>query len=60
MRISYGSHECRAPPVILALSLLCEPPSCSHVPPPRPIGKTDCSRCHSATGKFCRACLLIR
>jgi len=24
------------------------------------IGKTECSRCHSATGKFCRACLLIR
>jgi hypothetical protein len=24
------------------------------------IGKTDCSRCHSAYGKFCRACLLIR
>ncbi|WIA32303.1 hypothetical protein OEZ86_003146 [Tetradesmus obliquus] len=24
------------------------------------IGKTDCSRCHGATGRFCRACLLIR
>ncbi len=24
------------------------------------IGKSDCSRCHSATGRFCRACLLIR
>merc|ERR1712224_845783 len=24
------------------------------------IGKSDCSRCHSATGMFCRACLLIR
>jgi hypothetical protein len=24
------------------------------------IGKTDCSRCHSAYGRFCRACLLIR
>mmetsp|Transcript_14536 Transcript_14536/g.31132 ORF Transcript_14536/g.31132 Transcript_14536/m.31132 type:complete len:396 (-) Transcript_14536:291-1478(-) len=24
------------------------------------VGKTECSRCHSATGKFCRACLLIR
>mmetsp|Transcript_16304 Transcript_16304/g.35256 ORF Transcript_16304/g.35256 Transcript_16304/m.35256 type:complete len:434 (-) Transcript_16304:782-2083(-) len=24
------------------------------------IGKTDCSRCHSAFGRFCRACLLIR
>lgn len=23
-------------------------------------GKTDCSKCHSAFGKFCRACLLIR
>jgi hypothetical protein len=24
------------------------------------IGKTDCSRCHGATGRFCRACLLLR
>jgi hypothetical protein len=24
------------------------------------IGKSDCSRCHSALGRFCRACLLIR
>lgn len=24
------------------------------------IGKSECSRCHSATGRFCRACLLIR
>eukprot|EP00798_Chlamydomonas_sp_ICE-L_P029546 gene29546-5895_t len=24
------------------------------------IGKTDCSRCHAAFGRFCRACLLIR
>jgi hypothetical protein len=24
------------------------------------IGKSDCARCHSATGRFCRACLLIR
>ncbi len=31
--------------------------------PPRSLvcaGKTDCSKCHSAFGKFCRACLLIR
>lgn len=24
------------------------------------LGKTECSRCGSATGRFCRACLLIR
>jgi len=24
------------------------------------IGKSDCARCHSAMGRFCRACLLIR
>lgn len=24
------------------------------------IGKSECSRCHSHTGRFCRACLLIR
>ena len=24
------------------------------------IGKTNCSRCQSATGRFCRACLSIR
>ena len=24
------------------------------------IGKSECQRCHSATGQFCRACLLIR
>eukprot|EP00879_Flechtneria_rotunda_P025552 GHRR01027157.1.p1 GENE.GHRR01027157.1~~GHRR01027157.1.p1 ORF type:complete len:307 (+),score=127.84 GHRR01027157.1:1042-1962(+) len=24
------------------------------------IGKTECSRCHSPNGRFCRACLLIR
>ena len=23
-------------------------------------GKTECARCHSAFGRFCRACLLIR
>jgi hypothetical protein len=24
------------------------------------IGKTDCSKCHSAFGRLCRACLLVR
>lgn len=24
------------------------------------IGKSECTKCHSATGRFCRACLLIR
>ncbi|KIY93025.1 hypothetical protein MNEG_14938 [Monoraphidium neglectum] len=24
------------------------------------IGKTECGKCHSATGRFCRACLLLR
>ena len=23
-------------------------------------GKSECSRCQSATGRFCRACLLVR
>ena len=23
-------------------------------------GKSECSRCHSAQGRFCRACLLVR
>lgn len=27
---------------------------------PPPAGKTLCQRCQSATGRFCRACLLIR
>ncbi|GBF91148.1 hypothetical protein Rsub_04817 [Raphidocelis subcapitata] len=24
------------------------------------VGKTDCSKCHGPTGRFCRACLLLR
>ena len=23
-------------------------------------GKSECSRCHAAQGRFCRACLLVR
>lgn len=26
----------------------------------RHAGKSECSRCQSATGRFCRACLLVR
>ncbi len=25
-----------------------------------PTGKSECSRCGGATGRFCRACLLVR
>lgn len=25
-----------------------------------PAGKSECSRCGSATGRFCRACLAVR
>ena len=36
-------------------SQACRPPT-----PTPPAGKTDCSKCHSALGRFCRACALIR
>lgn len=29
-------------------------------PPVCAAGKTECMRCHGATGRFCRACLHIR
>src|SRR5579875_3487827 len=28
--------------------------------PSQPAGKSECTRCSSANGRFCRACLLVR
>ncbi|CAG9467739.1 unnamed protein product [Pedinophyceae sp. YPF-701] len=36
-------------------------PRCAHRDVDAPcIGKSECSRCHGATGRFCRQCLLLR